>query len=106
MLKQFFADYLAWAETDAPGHRAFSPGFGLCANLDFWANDVVTAENQDYLDVAVDDFHNMLLAEFGEEGAIYPFNEGGAYEYHAEGKFKHRNEKRLAWVRKQLETMK
>lgn len=85
-LKQFLAEWLAWAEADAPEHPVFTARFGLCYNLAQWSG-------LDY----------ELAFELAEifNGDSYPF---GEYKYNLDcmNNTQHRNPARLAWVRKQL----
>jgi hypothetical protein len=86
MLREFFKDYLAAAEGDASYPESFKENIkhgGLCFVAARYAPEVFKA-----------------MPKFKE---TYPFNESG-YDYLREtiGGFAHRNPKRLAWVREQL----
>lgn len=86
-LRKFLSEWLAWAEADAPSHQVFDSRFGLCRNVEHYS--IYTN--------AYDELRELLGRD------AYPF--GGEVIYWGERKAisHHRNQFRLAWVRKTLE---
>lgn len=99
-LKKFLSEWLEWAEAGAPLHEAFDEHYGLCANLGYWITENCLTLTEEEADTAEEEFALLQAAEFGDE-CLYPF---GRTEYlvASDRGTQHTNEKRLAWVRKQL----
>jgi len=83
-LRQFLADWLAWAEAGAPEHPVFHRRGGLC---------VLASRVSYYLNSELEDVFDEIF---------YPF--GGYEEYHRRriDETQHENPARRAWVRQQL----
>lgn len=98
-LKQFLAEWLAWAEGGAPDHPAFQRWCGLCNNLTEWHFLGDRASREPY---AGPELKRLLALEFENTG--YPFGGGARYLRDMTRNEAHRNVARRKWVRKQLET--
>lgn len=88
-LRQFLADWLAWAEAGAPEHPVFRRDYGLCGSLQKYAGLYEGRRLEDEL---------LRLFNF----TVFPF--GSSQEFHQQTRdgTQHENPARLAWVRQQL----
>jgi hypothetical protein len=84
-LRQFLADWLAWAEAGAPEHPVFVRGRGLCGCAFNYGGYMLRHEVRKALDFVT-----------------YPFGGGNEFHIRMEDRTQHENPARLAWVRHQL----
>ena len=94
-LKAFFEAYLKWAES-GEGSNVFEPSVGLCDNLD---NFIAGNKTTDTPRCTVTNELSMLLRG-NFSNPVYPFETKAQYHERSD---LHKNPKRIAWVRKQLE---
>jgi hypothetical protein len=87
-LRQFLADWLAWAEAGAPEHPNFGRSNGLCVLAHYARGEILH------------DLRKQLRASFEE--TPYPFGGSREFSQRAFDRTQHLNPARLAWVRQQL----
>jgi hypothetical protein len=94
-LKAFFEAYLEWAKT-GDEHEVFEPYVGLCDNLEYYL-----APDDNYSPEAYKVKQELIaLLKSSCANPVYPFETKA--QYHERNDL-HKNHKRIAWVRKQLE---
>lgn len=100
-LLTFLTRYLAWAESDA-STMEFKAAYGLCENFTHWMDSGAFPEQMTHFEWVELRFSLIELLDWYTD-SNYPF--GGSDRYYNEmaDRSHHRNELRLAWVRKQLE---
>lgn len=103
-LRQFFVQYLLWAAGKSTVHKVFRTNCGLCKNLDNWlqANGITNeastpAHRTRYL------LRHLFRIEYGEKDN-YPFGGPDLYEAESDAGTHHKNDMRLAFVKRWEET--
>jgi hypothetical protein len=93
-LTAFYRAYLEWVESGAGPHDIFDGAIGLCHSSWLFAGGMDNHEN-------AKDLEEELNKQFKDAGlsVAYPFNSGKDWLYEKEGAYKHRNPKRIRWVR-------
>lgn len=98
IILDFLKAYKAWADEDAPEGSVFCRKFGLCSNLENFAEITPEAESNS--------FKIRMRLEKLLPSAITPFDAVGRKYWDDKDKgTHHRNPARMAWVSKQIERM-
>ena len=84
-LRQFLADWLAWAEAGAPKHPVFTRHWGLCGCAFHYGGHRLRHEVRKALSFV-----------------SYPFGGENEFNIRIKDRTQHLNPARLAWVRQQL----
>jgi hypothetical protein len=95
LMREFLSAYIAWVDADAPQGATFDRSFGLCSNAYRFCLDYY------------EQIQNELAEMFERDGlnTDYPFCDEDGYTESSLAETQHENPARLAWVRKQLETV-
>ena len=97
-MEMYLTEYLAWVEAGAPEPAHFDTWMGLCTNILYWGRFR-------HLSVSGKQSMQHELSELLKASGLptaYPFGGNDRYCHEGATHTHHKNELRLAWVRKQL----
>lgn len=98
-LQQFYKEILEWVNSGAPKHPLFREDVGLCTNLRVWLSDQGLLGSGTTISAQEIIFRNL----YGS--ASYPFGKAD-YDRDARNGNHYKNEKRLSFLRSQVEVAK
>lgn len=100
-LKQFYVEIQQWIDAGCPANGTFNHRFGLCTNVDLYAQDyriIKIASEQRNLFIAAFDDYSFPFYEKNEAGT-----HGDEYFIEKSNDALYKNPQRLAWIKQHAE---